>query len=120
MIIIYIHWTFGKSYMKTIFALLMLGLTLSAWADEENYLLVIQNHQFEPSELVVPANKKIKLQIMNKDVTPEEFDSYELNREKVIAGKSSVIIYVGPLKAGRYSFNGEYNQKTARGILVAQ
>lgn len=106
--------------MKSIITILMLGLSLSAFADEDDFLLVIQNHQFEPAELVVPANKKIKLRIENKDSTPEEFESHELNREKLVAGKSTVTIYIGPLKAGRYPFFGEFNEKTAKGVVVAQ
>ena len=106
--------------MKSIIAILILGLSLSAFAEEEDFSLVIQNHQFEPSELIIPANKKIKLRIENKDSTPEEFESHELNREKLVAGKSAVTIYIGPLKAGRYPFWGEFNEKTAKGTVVAQ
>ena len=98
----------------------MLGLSLNAFADEDDFSLVIQNHQFEPSELIIPANKKIKLRIENKDSTPEEFESHELNREKLVAGKSAVTIYIGPLKAGRYPFWGQFNEKTAKGTVVAQ
>ena len=106
--------------MKSIVAMLLLGLSLVAFADEDEILLIIQSHQFEPSELVVPANKKIKLRIENKDATPEEFESHELNREKLVAGKSAMTIYIGPLKAGRYPFFGEFNEKTAKGVVVAQ
>ena len=106
--------------MKSIVAILMLGISLGAFAEEGDFLLVIQNHQFEPSELVVPANTKIKLRIENKDSTPEEFESHELNREKLVAGKSAVTVYIGPLKAGRYPFWGEFNEKTAKGAVVAQ
>ena len=106
--------------MKSIIAILILGLSLNVFAEEDDFSLVIQNHQFEPSELIIPANKKIKLRIENKDSTPEEFESHELNREKLVAGKSAVTIYIGPLKAGRYPFWGEFNEKTAKGTVVAQ
>lgn len=106
--------------MKSSIAFLLMVISLAAFADEDDYLLIIQNHQFEPSELVVLANKKVKLRIENKDSTPEEFESHELNREKLVAGKSAVTIYIGPLKAGRYPFFGEFNEKTARGVVVAQ
>lgn len=106
--------------MKSIIAILILGLSLNAFADEDDFSLVIQNHQFEPSELIIPVNKKIKLRIENKDSTPEEFESHELNREKLVAGKSAATIYIGPLKAGRYPFWGEFNEKTAKGTVVAQ
>lgn len=91
-----------------------------AWADEEEFRLVIQDHRFQPAELVVPAGKKFKLVIENRDATPEEFDSHALNREKVVAGKSTASIYIGPLKPGRYPFIGEFNAATASGAIVAQ
>jgi hypothetical protein len=43
-----------------------------------------------------------------------------LNREKVIAGRSTATIYIGPLAPGRYPFVGEYNEKTAKGAVVAK
>jgi hypothetical protein len=82
--------------------------------------LVIQDHRFVPSELVVPARQKIRLSVENRDAAPEEFESYALNREKVIAGKSSAIVWIGPLAPGRYAFFGDFNQKTAQGVIVAQ
>ena len=51
---------------------------------------------------------------------PEEFESHSLNREKVVPGGKKASIYVGPLKPGRYTFFGEYNEKTAQGVLVAE
>jgi plastocyanin len=91
-----------------------------ARAAEDEFKLTIENHKFEPAELVVPAGKKIKLVVENRDSTPEEFESHELNREKVIAAKSTATIFIGPLKAGRYPFVGEYNEKTAKGTIVAK
>lgn len=46
--------------------------------------------------------------------------SHELNREKVIAGNGKATIYVGPLSPGKYPFFGEFNEKTARGVIVAE
>ncbi len=92
----------------------------TALADDETFALVIQDHRFEPAELAVPAGKKVKLVVENRDATPEEFESFELNREKVIAGKSSATLWIGPLKPGRYPFVGEFNDKTARGVIVAK
>ena len=93
---------------------------LPAAAAEDEFRLVIQGHRFEPAQLVVPANTKLKLIVENRDATPEEFESHALNREKVIAGKSAATIFVGPLKPGRYPFFGEYNEATAKGVIVAE
>jgi len=80
----------------------------------------IRNHLFFPSEVVVPANTKVKLLIKNLDPTPEEFESYELNREKVIAGNSQAVIYIGPLRPGEYPFFGEFYPRTAQGKVVVE
>ena len=91
-----------------------------ALADEPTVELAIRNHQFEPTELQVPANTKVKLVIKNADATPEEFESTELRREKVVAGGQEIIVYVGPLAPGTYEFFGDFNPKTARGHLVVK
>jgi len=78
----------------------------------------IKDHLFYPSEIEVPANTKVKLFIKNLDPTPEEFESYELNREKVISGNSKTVIFIGPLPPGEYPFFGEFYPKTAQGKVV--
>ena len=98
----------------------MSGFAAAANAGDEAYKLVIKDHRFQPAELTVPAGKKIKLSVENQDATPEEFESHDLNREKVIAGKSATTIFVGPLTPGRYRFYGEFNEKTAQGVIIVQ
>jgi plastocyanin len=90
------------------------------FASENEFTISIKDHKFEPAEVAIPAGKKIKLMIENKDVTPEEFESYELNREKVVAGNSSITVYIGPLAAGRYPYFGDFNQATAQGIIIVK
>jgi heme/copper-type cytochrome/quinol oxidase subunit 2 len=106
--------------MKSLPILFGLLLSVSAWAADTEYQLVIREHRFEPAELRVPANRKVKLVVHNQDSTPEEFESHELNREKVIAPGAKATIFVGPLKPGRYPFVGEFNEKTARGVLIVE
>jgi len=98
----------------------LMGMTAFAWGADSEFTLTIRDHRFEPTEVRVPAGKKIKIVIVNQDSTPEEFDSHELKREKVIPAKSKVAIYVGPLASGRYPFVGEFNAQTANGVVVAQ
>jgi len=82
--------------------------------------IVIKDHLFFPSVVEVPAGQKIRLRIINQDPTPEEFESYELNREKVIAGNKETVVFIGPLTPGEYPFFGEFNPRTAQGKVVAQ
>ncbi|TMH36446.1 MAG: cupredoxin domain-containing protein [Betaproteobacteria bacterium] len=92
--------------------------TLSA--QEPEFRLVIRDHKFEPTEMTLPAGKKVKLIIENKDATAEEFESYELNREKVVPAKGQVALFIGPLKPGRYPFFGDFHKDTAKGVLIVQ
>jgi plastocyanin len=89
-------------------------------ADEPEFQLMLENHKFTPERIEIPAGKKVKLLVENKDATAEEFDSDDLRIEKVIGGGSKGTIWVGPLKAGEYKFVGEYHDKTARGVVVAK
>lgn len=102
--------------------LLLVSLMLSAavLAAEPDYVLVIKNHRFEPTEITIPAGKKIKLKIENKDNTPEEFHSDDLKREKIILGNKSAVVLIGPLSPGRYKFMGEFHESTAKGVIVVK
>ena len=95
-------------------------LNSPARADVPEFTLVIESHRFTPAELAVPAGQKIRLLIENHDVTPEEFESYDFNREKIVPAKGRISVFVGPLKPGRYRFFGDFNQESAQGILVAR
>jgi plastocyanin len=103
---------------------LVLAATLlaagAAHAADFEATLAIRDHKFDPAELTVPAGTKIKLLIQNNDATPEEFESHELNREKIVVGNSSITVFIGPLEAGRYPFFGDFHQETAQGVLVAK
>lgn len=96
------------------------ALLNEAYAAPPEFELEIRDHLFLPEELRIPAGQKIKLVVYNRDSTPEEFESYELNREKVIMGNSKAIIFIGPLKPGEYPFFGEFNPTTALGKIIAE
>ena len=89
-------------------------------ADLHEATLVISGHRFVPAEMTVPAGRKIKLTVVNNDASPEEFESYELNREKVVAGNGRIVVFVGPLSPGRYPYFGEFHMDTAKGTLIAE
>ena len=99
----------------------LMGVFVSApaYTDELLFRMEIKNHLFVPDTLAVPSGVRFRLIIENRDPTPEEFESFELNREKVIMGNASAVVYIGPLKPGTYPFFGEFNPETAQGQLIA-
>lgn len=107
-----------QRFFITIGLLLLSGAAL---ADElPQYNLVIRNHVYQPAELKVPADVKFKLLIENQDASPEEFESTEIGREKIVLPRSTVSVFVGPLKRGSYRFFGDFHQDTAQGRLIVE
>ena len=100
-----------KLHMAARYGATLLGLMLCvaapAFGAEKEFVIVIKNHQFIPAELKIPKGEKVRIIVDNQDATSEEFESYSLDREKHIPAKSRIVLYIGPLSAGRYIYQGE-------------
>ena len=106
----------------TLFLVGLAGLLVigAASAHAQEYVLTIKDHRFTPTEIKIPANKRVQITGVNDDPTPEEFESHEMKVEKVIPGKSKAVVRIGPLKPGRYPFVGEFHEATAKGTVIAE
>lgn len=102
------------------FGLVALLIMAPAYARADGLTLTIKDHRFTPTELKVPANQRITIKVINEDATPAEFESKPMKAEKVIPGKSQAVVRIGPLKAGRYPFVDEFNEATAKGVVIAE
>ena len=90
----------------------------NAFAEVEYIDLQIKEHKFIPEVIYSTADAVIKIRVSNFDQTVEEFESYDLKREKIVPAGGKIIVTVGPLKPGEYSFFGEFHESTAQGKLV--
>ena len=98
--------------------ILSLLLPICAMADEIFEVEIkIKNHVFEPSEIEIPSGHKLKLIVHNMDDTIEEFESFDLKREKIVPPGGKIKIILAPLMPGKYEFFGEFHQETAKGFL---
>jgi len=100
--------------------LAFLAVSETGWAEDPQFTLTIKEHRFSPAELQIPAGVKVKLLVKNEDSTPEEFESNELHREKVVPPGQQILVIVGPLDAGTYPFFGDFHQDTAQGKLIVK
>jgi plastocyanin len=82
--------------------------------------VTIKNNRFDPTEIRVPAGKRVTIYVVNDDATPEEFESTSMKVEKIIPGKTKGLVRIGPLTPGRYDFFGDFHQDTAKGVVVAE
>lgn len=90
-------------------------------AEEAPPLVVtLQDHVFTPKEIHFAADKRVDIVVRNNDDAPEEFESPGLKVEKVVPGKSQIVVHIKPVAHGRYTFVGEYHEKTARGVAVVE
>ena len=100
--------------------LLLPMLAGPVWADDDPEVTVtLQDHQFVPAEVPVPAGVKVRLVIKNAQSVNAEFESTVLHREKVINAGGETVVFVGPLSAGSYEFFDDFHQQT-RGTLVVR
>jgi hypothetical protein len=97
----------------------LLAAGIPAAAQDAKPTLTIQNRQFVPAEITIPAGQKVELIIRNQQQTPAEFESTSLHREKVVPPGGEISVFVGPLEAGRYEFFDDFN-RAARGFVVVK
>lgn len=110
-----------RSLTRSLIAFSLAAALAPALADElPRYQLTAKDGRFAPETIEVPAGKKFRLVVTNAGPGPEEFESHELNREKVIPAGSKAEIIIGPLEPGTYGFFGEFHPKTAKGQIVAK
>ena len=81
--------------------------------------IVIKDHQFNPSQLIVPVGQKVQIIVDNQDPTAEEFESFDLDREQVVEGNKKIIVYIGPLQPGKYNYWADFH-KSSTGIIIVQ
>ena len=115
--------TIGRPRKRLVAVAALLALVIgapAARADDAIVQLEFRDHRAVPSRIEVPAHTKFKLLVKNSDTTAEEFESTQLNREKVVAPGQTITVFLGPLAPGEYKFFGEFHQDTAQGVLVAK
>jgi hypothetical protein len=93
-------------------------MPLLSLAQDRPYTIVIKEHQFIPHQLKVEAGKKLQITVDNQDPTPEEFESFDLDREQVVEGHKKIIVYIGPLKPGTYGYWADFHKDSTGTIIV--
>ncbi len=115
----------GTADMRTVAAtLILLGVAFSAQGasaePEPVVTLTLKDHRFMPATATVPSGQRIQVVLVNQDRATEEFDSHDLKVEKLVTPGATIRFTIGPLKAGAYSFMGEFHPQTAQGRLTVQ
>jgi heme/copper-type cytochrome/quinol oxidase subunit 2 len=89
-------------------------------ASPPSYRLEIRQHGFVPGTLTVPAGTRVKLLVKNTRTLPSEFESFDLNREKVVPPGAAITVWIGPLSAGKYKFFDDFNPGVTGSITASK
>jgi hypothetical protein len=114
----------GQMTMKWMIRTIAVAVAMGAGAGvlsaaDETYKVTINETGFEPATLDIPADKKVMLSVTNATKKAAEFESGKLGREKVVPVGKTVTIPIGPLKAGSYEFEDDFN-KTRKGTITVK
>jgi plastocyanin len=90
----------------------------NAYAADGDYVITLKDNVFSPAELVIPAGQKIKLTVKNLQSKPAEFESSDLDREKVVEANDEIIVLIGPLDAGKYGYFDDFHRDTTATIIA--
>jgi Cupredoxin-like domain len=112
-----LHSTSPRRDRRFLFIIALLAASAAA-AEPPVYRIEIQANRFEPAELHVPAGIRVSLAVRNARQLPSEFESFDLNREKVVPPGASVTVWIGPLSPGRYKIFDDFNSATFGSIVV--
>ena len=88
--------------------------------DAASPLLTIKNRAFVPAEITIPAGQKVKITVKNEDGEAAEFESLELNREKVVPANDQITLFIGPLDPGTYPFFNDFDPEKSKGRIIAK
>jgi len=107
--------------MKKLFALLLILTGTKAFAaDLKSYSVTVKDGKFSPEQITVAKGEKFKLEVKNDGNAAEEFESTELNREKIVAAHQTITVLLGPLSEGEYKFFGDFHPDTAKGKIIVK
>lgn len=96
------------------------GLAAVAHADNGVVELRFDNNRFTPQNLTVPARKALTLKVLNASARTIEFESFKLNREKVVQPGQTIIVHIPALSPGAYDFYDDFHQDVPEGSIVAK
>jgi hypothetical protein len=101
---------------------LTLLATLSAQPDEpaKPVEIRLEHHRFTPQAVTLPANRPLQIKIINLSAERIEFESFSLNRERVVEPGKSVTIHLPALRPGNYDFRDDFHDDVPAGIITAK
>ena len=78
-----------------------------------------EHHRFSPEKVEVPAGAPLTLRVINASDERIEFESFKLNREKVVMPRETLVLQLPALRPGTYDFFDDFHADVPEGKIVA-
>lgn len=101
--------------LLVLFAFSLPSLAQSA----KTFGIEITDKGFTPAQVRIPAGQRVQLTVHNKRTLPAEFESFPLNREKVVPPGGTITVWIGPLDPGHYQFFDDFNPGKTGQVIAA-
>jgi len=77
-------------------------------------------HRFLPERITVPAGVPLTVKVVNGSGERIEFESFKLNREKVVEPGQTLAVRLPALRPGSYDFFDDFHADVPEGAIVAR
>jgi plastocyanin len=106
-------------FVASVLSSISLGQT-HLLASDKPLEIDLSDHKFSPQTLIVPAGEPLQIKVANLSKETIEFESFSLNREKVVEPGKSITVHLPALKPGSYDFFDDFHQDVPEGAIVAK
>lgn len=95
-------------------------ITYASSSPAESIEIHFDDGHFVPSKIVVQAEIPLLIKVVNLSRERIEFESFKLNREKVVEPGQTILMKVPALRPGSYDFFDDFHDKVPEGEIVAR
>lgn len=108
-----------RPLLLLLFALTVVSLAQKAGA-ATSFQLRFENHRFTPQVLTVPSGQPLTITVVNASKETIEFESFKLNREKVVEPGGTITVHLPALSAATYDFYDDFHDDVPQGSIIAK
>lgn len=99
----------------------LLSMSVAAGAEDHPvFVIEFRDGVISPPAIEVPAGTRFKLELRNTGLSPVEFDSLELRKEKVLGPGVTSFIVIRSLDPGEYRFFDDFHLDMPPATLIAR
>ena len=110
---------FAATALAAGFLMMVFPPAATVAANDTTTQLKFEGGHFAPASFNVTAGAPVKLTVLNNSDSAIEFESFELNRERVVQPGASITVLLPKLDPGNYHFIDDFHHDVPQGTITA-